>query len=54
MFRLRFLITGIFTIISIIVCRPRCLGLIKVWSVFALPFSRANNDQAELNRISGL
>ena len=25
----------------------------KFWSLFALPFSRANNDQAELNRISG-
>ena len=22
----------------------------KFWSLFALPFSRANNDQAELNR----
>ena len=22
----------------------------KFWSSFALPFSRANNDQAELNR----
>ena len=54
MFRLSFLNTGIFTIISIIACMPRCLGLIKVWSLFALPFSRANNDQAELNRISAL
>ena len=26
----------------------------KFWSLFALPFSRVNNDQAELNRISGL
>ena len=26
----------------------------KFWSLFALPFSKANKDQAELNRISGL
>ena len=26
----------------------------EIFALFALPFSRANNDQAELNRISAL